>query len=89
MSIYEIMGWVGSMLFAFCALPQTIMVAKQRHANGLSWLFLLMWAAGEILCFAYVAAQPIIQWPLLANYILNFGMLVVIIYYKIRSAFFI
>jgi hypothetical protein len=79
----ELIGWVGSILFAFCALPQCIMVYRQRHARGLSWSFLSMWAMGEVLCFLYVAAQPILQWPLLANYVLNFAMLMVIFYYKI------
>jgi uncharacterized protein with PQ loop repeat len=81
----EIIGWIGSMLFAFCALPQCIMVCKQKHAQGLSWGFLLMWMLGEILCFFYVAMQPMLQVPLLANYIINFVMLVIIIWYKITG----
>jgi uncharacterized protein with PQ loop repeat len=79
----EVIGWLGSMLFAFCALPQTLLVYKQKHANGLSGNFLLMWIFGEILCFVYVYHQPTIQVPLLANYIINFGMLMVICWYKI------
>jgi hypothetical protein len=61
------------------------MVYRQKHARGLSWAFLSMWALGEVLCFLYVAAQPILQWPLLANYVLNFAMLMVIFYYKILN----
>jgi uncharacterized protein with PQ loop repeat len=81
----EIIGWIGSMLFAFCALPQCIMVYKQKHAHGLSWAFLLMWMLGEILCFCYVALQPMMQVPLLANYVINFVMLIIIIWYKIMG----
>ncbi len=81
----EIIGWIGSMLFAFCALPQCIMVCRQKHAHGLSWAFLLMWMMGEVLCFWYVAMQPMMQVPLLANYIINFAMLIVIIWYKIAG----
>lgn len=81
----EIIGWIGSMLFAFCALPQCIMVYKQKHAQGLSWGFLMMWLMGEVLCFFYVALQPMIQVPLLANYVLNFIMLLIIIVYKITG----
>jgi uncharacterized protein with PQ loop repeat len=84
-NIMEIIGWIGSMMFAFCALPQCIMVCKQKHANGLSWAFLSMWAIGEILCFLYVLMQPIIQIPLLANYVINFVMLMVIIWYKVKG----
>ena len=79
----EAIGWIGSLLFAFCALPQTILVYKQKHANGLSGNFLLMWLWGEIFCFIYVFYQPHIQIPLLANYIINFGMLLVICFYKL------
>lgn len=81
----EIIGWVGSMLFAFCALPQLIMVMQQKHARGLSWGFLNMWFWGEIFCFIYVLNQPTWQIPLLANYALNFVMLLIIIKYKFQS----
>ena len=81
----EIIGWIGSMMFAFCALPQCIMVCKQKHADGLSWGFLSMWAIGEVLCFIYVAMQPMMQIPLLANYVINFMMLEAIIWYKIKG----
>jgi len=85
--ILEIIGWIGSMLFAFCALPQMVMTIKNNHARGLSWGFLVMWFLGEVLCFTYVAFQPILQIPLLANYVLNFIMLVVIIWYKVRDEY--
>jgi len=80
----EVIGWVGSMMFAFCAWPQTALVYKQKHAEGLSGWFLFMWVMGEILCFIYVANAVSPQYPLLANYAINFLMLLVIIYYKIN-----
>lgn len=73
------------MLFALCALPQVIMVYRQKHAHGLSWGFLNMWFWGEVLCFYYVASQPILQIPLLANYVLNFILLLVIFFYKVKG----
>ena len=51
----------------------------------MSWGFLSMWAIGEVLCFLYVLDQSIKQWPLLFNYVVNFGMLMVILYYKILN----
>ena len=81
----ELIGWVGSSLFALCALPQTLLVYKQKHAQGLSWGFLNMWLWGEVLCFIYVASQPVTQWPLLANYVLNFILLLSIFYFKIKG----
>ena len=81
----ELIGWVGSSLFALCALPQALLVYKQKHAHGLSWGFLNMWFWGEVLCFIYVASQPVTQWPLLANYVLNFILLLSIFYFKIKG----
>lgn len=85
MNVIDIIGWIGSLLFALCALPQVIMVYNQKHAHGISWGFLNMWFWGEVLCFIYVASQPILQIPLLANYVLNFILLLIIFYFKIKG----
>lgn len=85
MSILDVIGWIGSSLFSLCALPQTIKVWKDKHGNGLSWVFLLMWLLGEILCLIYTSFQQIVPLPLVVNYIVNLAMLVVIIYYKIHG----
>ncbi len=84
--IIEAIGWIGSMLFCLCALPQLITVYRNKHGFGLSWGFLLLWLFGEILCAIYVGSQPIVQLPLIVNYALNLVMLLVIIYYKIAGA---
>lgn len=84
-TMIEFIGWIGSMLFALCALPQVILVWKQKHAHGLSWGFLNMWFWGEVLCFLYVASQPVLQIPLLANYILNFVLLLIIFFFKVKG----
>ena len=81
----ELIGWIGSMLFALCALPQAILVWKQKHARGLSWGFLHLWFWGEVLCFIYVYMQPVVQVPLLANYALNFVFLLTIFYFKLKG----
>jgi uncharacterized protein with PQ loop repeat len=82
----ELIGWIGSMLFSFCALPQMITsIRDPQTTRALSWGFLNMWAVGEVLCFIYVYSQPVMQIPLLANYILNSIMLAVIITFKIKS----
>lgn len=82
MSLIEVMGWVGSTLFAACAFPQAVKTYKDGHAEGLSWLFLLMWFFGEILTAAYVMLTSM-SIPLLANYGANFILLVIILKYKI------
>ena len=77
----DAIGWAGSMLFALCGLPQAIESYKQKHSNGLTWMFLLMWLWGEILTFVYVL--PKMDYPLLANYAVNFVFLIVIIWFKL------
>jgi len=74
-------GWLGSVLFALCGLPQAIQSYKQKHSNGLTWMFLLMWFFGEVFTFAYVL--PKMDYPLLANYVVNFAFLIVIIWFKL------
>ena len=77
----ELIGWTGAILFAICGLPQAIQCAREGHARGLNWFFLLAWFWGEILTIIYV--WPKADYPLLFNYFLNLVFLLVIIRYKI------
>lgn len=76
-------GWMGSVLFAICAMPQAYQCYKQKHAKGMSWLFLLLWLGGEIFTILYI--WPKKDMPLLANYSLNMLVLLSIIYYKVKG----
>ena len=86
--MFEIFGWIGSMLFSFCALPQCIKTHKTKSTKDLSWWFLAMWFFGEVFTLLYVIIQNIqvgvYQYPLIANYILNFLLLVYLIVTKIK-----
>ena len=77
----EIIGWIGSALFALCGLPQAVQSTREGHSHGLSWLFLLMWFWGEIFTLCYV--WPKMDYPLLANYFVNMVFVVIILFYKI------
>ena len=77
----EIIGWIGSVLFAFCGLPQAVACYRAGHSRGLAWGFLLAWFFGEILTIVYVFPKQDI--PLLFNYGFNFLILLVIMRYKI------
>ena len=79
----EIIGWLGGILFAICAIPQAYACWKQKHAEGLSWLFLLTWTWGEIFTLIYVLCRDDTSYPLIFNYTFNLIALGVIIYYKI------
>lgn len=75
----DIIGWIGSFMFAICAIPQAWKCYKEKNGDGLSWPFILLWLGGEILTFIYV--WPKRDWPLLFNYTVNLASLLVIIYY--------
>ncbi len=78
----EVIGWVGSILFALCAVPQAWQSWKNKHSDGLTWPFLLMWFFGEILTIIYVSQKNDVI-PLLTNYYLNIVLLVIIIWYRL------
>jgi MtN3 and saliva related transmembrane protein len=78
----EIIGWLGSILLAFCGLPQAIESYKTKSSEGLTWGFLFMWFVGEIFTIIYILPQMVL--PLLFNYTANIIFLSIIIYYKIN-----
>lgn len=81
----EIIGWLGAVLLATCAVPQTWRCCVDGHADGLSWAFIAMWLGGELLTLTYVAAAtPSII--LIVNYAVNIACLVVIVALKIGVA---
>ena len=79
----ENIGWLGSILLAFCGLPQAIESIKTKSSEGLTWGFIGMWFIGEICTFIYIL--PKMDLPLLFNYTANIIFLSIIIYYKLTS----
>lgn len=79
----EVIGWIGSICFSICAVPQAYQSYKDKHSNGISWAFLYLWFIGEVGTIAYVL--PTFNWPLLTNYACNLACLLVIFYYKVLS----
>ena len=78
-------GWIGSILFAICGIPQAYQCWKQKHADGLSWPFLLAWFFGEVLTLIYIFLKPKLDIPLVFNYVFNLSALLIIFRYKIYS----
>ena len=76
----ENIGWIGSILLAFCGLPQAIESYKTKSSEGLTWGFIGMWFIGEICTFIYIL--PRLDLPLLFNYTANIIFLSIIIFYK-------
>jgi uncharacterized protein with PQ loop repeat len=77
----ELIGWLGSILLAFCGLPQAIESYKTKSSEGLTWGFIGMWFIGEIMTFIYILPQMVL--PLIFNYTANIIFLAIIIYYKL------
>lgn len=81
-SLVAIMGWLGSMLLAVCGAPQAWQSFKDKHSDGISWAFLLLWGFGEIFCLGYVYNK--LDLPLFVNYAINIVIVGVMVYYKIN-----
>jgi len=79
----EILGWLGMICFAFCGLPQLLHVIKTKSVKGLSFLFLMLWLLGEIFTLVYAVLKAP-RMPLLANYLWNISIVVLLIYYYIK-----
>lgn len=83
MELIPILGWLGSILFALCGVPQAIKAYREKHARGLDWTFLMMWLFGELFCIIY--AVDLKAWPLVFNYVFNLLSLFVILIYKVKD----
>jgi uncharacterized protein with PQ loop repeat len=81
--MFEIIGFIGSICLALCALPQAIKSIKEGHSDGVSSLLLLLWLVGEVCLFIY--AIPLMSLPLFLNTSSNMLFLCIIGYYKIRK----
>lgn len=66
----QIMGYVGAVCLALCAIPQLVKVLITKNVSSLSVVNLVLWSIGCTLMSIYVflTSKDI---PLLANYILN------------------
>lgn len=78
----EVIGWIGSILLALCAVPLAWQSFKQKHSIGISNTFLTMWLVGELLTATYVLPKQ--DYPLLFNYGLNIACLIIVIRYKFK-----
>jgi uncharacterized protein with PQ loop repeat len=80
----ELVGWVGAVCFALCAIPQAVQSYKTKSSEGLNAWTLTLWFWGEVFMIWYILGTTF-QIPLLFNYVFNLACLIVIIYYKIKG----
>lgn len=78
----ELIGWIGAISFAICAIPQMYQCYITKSAKGISEYFISLWLTGEIFTVIYLIGKDIFTWPLIFNYSFNFLSLLVIIRYK-------
>lgn len=75
-------GWLGAALLALCAAPQAYQSVMQGHSQGVAPLFIFMWFMGEWCAMIYVYhTREYVDWPLIANYILNMFFITIIWWY--------
>ncbi len=83
---HVVIGYIGAILFAFCAVPQVIKTWKTKRARDLSWLFLLFWLFGEVLTLIYIGIDDVIHQlthiPLYLNYAFNIILVLYLVYAK-------
>jgi uncharacterized protein with PQ loop repeat len=79
----DAIGIIGSIAFATCAIPQVVECYRKKSAEGLSWMFLILWAIGEIFTIVYI--WPNQDWILLSNYLFNSLCLSVMLFFKIED----
>ena len=77
----DFIGWIGSIAFAICGIPQAWDCYKNRTARGINPLFVALWLVGEV---CYVASVLMkfgwVNW-MMFNYMANIFSIIVIIYY--------
>lgn len=88
MEANEVIGWMGSILFAICALPQVIHTYKTKKTDDLNELFIWLWFWGEVftLCYIFIGdiANKNYHIPLYFNYIFNLLLLFYLVFAKYR-----
>lgn len=82
LSMFEILGWIGSLCLAGCGIPQAWVSFKDKHSDGISWAFLLLWAFGEVFAIIYVYDK--LDVPLIVNYGVNLLIVGIMLYFKIN-----
>lgn len=81
----DIIGWIGSVAFAVCGIPQAWECHQRKSAAGISRLFVTLWLVGEV-CYVISVLMKFgwVNW-MMFNYIANILSIVVITFYMIRD----
>ena len=81
--MYEVIGLLGSLLFAVCSWPLAYDSFKRRTAAGIQWSFVTIWFLAAV--FSAVYAVGVQKYVLLPNYLSGGLGIAVVLYIKIRE----
>jgi uncharacterized protein with PQ loop repeat len=81
----DVIGWIGSVAFALCGIPQAWECFKNRSARGISPLFISLWLTGEV-CYVVSVLMKFgwVHW-MMFNYLANLFSIAVIIFFLMKD----
>ncbi len=81
----DLIGWIGSVAFAICGLPQAWECFKSKRAKGISPVFVGLWLTGEV-CYVVSVLMKFgwVTW-MMFNYLANLLSIAVIGYYMVKD----
>jgi len=81
----DTIGWIGSIAFALCGLPQAWECFKNGNARGINPYFIGLWLIGEI-CYVVSVLLKFgwVHW-MMFNYAVNIVSITVITFYLVRD----
>ena len=86
--LIQIIGWLGSVCLAICAVPQVVKTFRTKKIDDISWGFLLLWFSGEVFTLSYLFLidyrTGVLHFPLYVNYAFNITLLFYLLYAKVR-----
>ena len=87
--LFQTIGWVGGMAFAVSAIPQVVLCARKKNAEGVSMSLILLMMLGGACLFTFCIWNQITrggQLPLIFNYALTFVSWLIIFCYKLYGS---
>ena len=81
----DIIGWIGSVAFAMCGIPQAWGCFRNKSARGINPAFIALWLIGEV-CYVISVLMKFgwVHW-MMFNYMLNIVSITVITYYLVKD----
>jgi uncharacterized protein with PQ loop repeat len=83
--IADIIGWIGSVAFAICGIPQAWECYKNRSARGINPAFVGLWLTGEV-CYVISVLVKFgwVSW-MMFNYLANLFSIAIIVFYLMKG----